>query len=222
MGHFSEDFNQFFIELAANNNKDWFDENRKRYEQNVKKPFDAFVADLIDALAKDEPEMKIEPKNAIFRINRDIRFSKDKTPYKLNRSAAISKYGRKNRSYPGFYFQMGPESVSIAGGAYTPEKADLEAIRTAIMKEPKKFRKAIEAPEFVSVFGEIRGEENKRLTNKEMMEAAVKEPLLLRKQFYYWAEFPPEMVTDQNLLPFLVEKHQASKAFRNFLKAALS
>lgn len=222
MAHFSKDFNQFFIELAANNHKDWFDENRKRYEQNVKKPFENFVVDLISALAKAEPEMNVDPKKAIFRINRDIRFSKDKTPYKLNRSAAISKMGKKNGGYPGIYVQLGPESVVIAGGAYQPDKEQLNAIRLAIMENPKKFRRTIESAEFKKVHGELKGEENKRLPNKDMMEAAADEPMLLKKQFYYWVEFKPEMVTDENLIPFIVEKHRASIAFRDFLKEALA
>ncbi len=221
MAHFSKDFNQFFIELAANNHKDWFDDNRKRYEQNIKKPFEVFVIDLIAALAVNEPEMNVDPKKTIFRINRDIRFSKDKTPYKLNRSAGISKYGKKDGAYPGMYIQMGPENVGIAGGAFQPDKDQLNTIRLAIMANPKKFRKAIEHPDFINVFGELRGADNKRLSNKDMMAAAANEPLLLKKQLYYWAEFPPEMVMDQNLIPFLVEKHVASKDYRDFLKAAL-
>lgn len=222
MSHFSKDFNQFFIELAANNHKDWFDDNRKRYEQNIKKPFEGFVSDLVAALAVNEPEMNVDPKKTIFRINRDIRFAKDKTPYKLNRSAGISKFGKKDGGYPGFYFQMGPESIGIAGGAHHPDKDQLEAIRQAIMANPKKFRKSIETSEFKKVFGDLQGEENKRLPNKEMMSAAASEPLLLKKQLFYWAEFPAEMVTDPNLISFFIEKHEASKAYRDFLKAALA
>src|SRR5690606_4197407 len=96
MAYFTSDFIEFFKELAANNNKEWFDENRERYQKNVKIPFEKFVAALMAELKKDDPELTGDPKKAIFRINRDIRFAKDKTPYKLNRSAAISKYGKKD------------------------------------------------------------------------------------------------------------------------------
>ena len=90
MKYFSSDYLEFFKELAPNNNKDWFDKNRKRYIDSVKEPFKKFVTDLIQEISKVDDEVQIEAKDAIFRINRDIRFSKDKTPYKLNNSAIIS------------------------------------------------------------------------------------------------------------------------------------
>ena len=99
--YFSPDFLQFFKELAANNHKEWFDENRKRYETVVKKPFEVFVQHAIDEMAKLDPRLsELDPKKCIFRINRDIRFSKDKAPYKLNRSAAISVGGRNDMIEP--------------------------------------------------------------------------------------------------------------------------
>jgi uncharacterized protein (TIGR02453 family) len=90
MVYFEKDYFEFFKELAANNHKEWFDVNRSRYHSSVKEPFDKFIADLITEVHKIDKKIEIAPKDAIFRINRDIRFSKDKTPYKLNRSAIIS------------------------------------------------------------------------------------------------------------------------------------
>ena len=77
MNPISTEFNQFFKELAANNHKDWFDLNRKRYETHVKKPFEDFVEQLIEAVQKEDKSLNPKPKDCIFRINRDIRFSKD-------------------------------------------------------------------------------------------------------------------------------------------------
>ena len=74
MSYFNPDFIAFFKELAANNNKDWFDENRKRYEDEIREPFKRFLRDLIAELAKENPALDIETKNAMFRINRDVRF----------------------------------------------------------------------------------------------------------------------------------------------------
>ena len=91
MAFFTPDFLQFFIELAPNNNKDWFDINRKRYENSVKEPFKKFVQQLIGELAKSNPAFEsLEAKDCIFRINRDVRFSKDKIPYKMMVSAVIA------------------------------------------------------------------------------------------------------------------------------------
>ncbi|MCB0770562.1 MAG: DUF2461 family protein, partial [Flavobacteriales bacterium] len=80
MAHFTSDFNQFYKDLAKNNNKEWFDANRKRYEMSVKKPFLDLVSAVIAKVGKVDKNVRIEAKEAIFRINRDIRFSKDKTP----------------------------------------------------------------------------------------------------------------------------------------------
>ena len=82
MAWFEKEFIAFFLELEVNNHKEWFHENKKRYEQYVKEPFYNFVAEMIKRINKDDPSIAIEPKEAIFRINRDIRFSKDKQPYK--------------------------------------------------------------------------------------------------------------------------------------------
>ena len=100
MSYFSEDFLRFFKELAGNNNKEWFDLNRKRYFKEVKDPFHHFIEDLIAAVQKEDSNVNIAPKDAIFRINRDVRFSKDKTPYKLQVSAIISKGGKKDKVSP--------------------------------------------------------------------------------------------------------------------------
>ncbi len=91
MAFFTEDFLNFFIELAPNNHKDWFDLNRKRCEESIKKPFYAFTQHLIDRITKSDAAFKdLLAKDCVFRINRDIRFSKDKSPYKLQYSAVIA------------------------------------------------------------------------------------------------------------------------------------
>ncbi|MCB0818301.1 MAG: DUF2461 family protein, partial [Flavobacteriales bacterium] len=84
MAWFTADYQRFFKDLAAHNDRDWFHANKKRYETSVKKPFEAFVQELIDRMGKLDKQYRITPKEAIFRIHRDVRFSNDKTPYKLN------------------------------------------------------------------------------------------------------------------------------------------
>ena len=95
MPYFEKDFLEFFKELEKNNNKDWFDANRKRYEKVIKDPFKAFVQKMIDRMHELDSSVIIQPKDCIFRINRDIRFSKDKTPYKSNVSAVVGVGGKK-------------------------------------------------------------------------------------------------------------------------------
>ncbi|MCB0757890.1 MAG: DUF2461 domain-containing protein [Flavobacteriales bacterium] len=216
MAWFSPDFNRFFIELAANNNKDWFHANRTRYENVVKQPFERFVGEMITRVAKVDPKVRIEPKEAIFRINRDVRFSKDKAPYKLNRSALISAAGRKDMNAPGIYFELGPEVVRIYGGAYMPDKDALIRIRSRIAKDLTKFRKLREDKDFIKRFGTVQGEANKRLP-PEFQAAAAKEPLLYNKQLYYGAELPPKLVTSPKLPDLLMEHYAAMAPMNAFL-----
>ncbi len=217
---FTTDFNAFFMDLAKNNNKEWFDANRKRYESSVKKPFHAFVGEAIQRIGKLDRTVAIEPKEAIFRINRDIRFSKDKTPYKLSCSAIISPAGRKDHAVPGLYLELGPEHVGIYGGAYMPDKVQLECIRTAIVQDGRAFRKIIGATDFVSHFGSVRGEANKILP-KEFKAAVVKEPLIANKQFYVMAERPAKLVASATLMNVIMDHYKAVRPFNDWLKKAM-
>lgn len=220
MQYFSDDYLEFFKELAANNHKDWFDENRKRYEKSVKDPFKNFIADLIAESQKMDPSIKIEAKDAIFRINRDIRFSKDKTPYKLDRSAIISSGGRKDHSVPGFYLAFGPEHLTLGGGAYFLKPDQLEKVRRGIMNESKAFDKLISEKAFKAYYGEIQGEENKRLP-KEFQEAAEANPILFKKQFYFMHHRNPEGILDKNLMKNCIDHFKAAQPIQQFLKSKI-
>lgn len=220
MAWFTKDYNQFFKELAANNNKEWFDANKKRYEASVKEPFKTFVAEVIKEVHKHDKRVNIEPKDAIFRINRDIRFAKDKTPYKLNSSAIVSPGGRKDMSAAGIYFELGPESVKFYGGAYMPEKDQLTRIRKAIMRDHKGFRKTIEEKAFKRLFVTVQGEKNKVIPS-EFKGFFAKEPLIANKQFYVGAELAPKWVTDPKLMETLMEHYVAMKSYNAWLAAAM-
>ncbi len=98
----NKNFLSYLKDLKNNNNRDWFHENKKRYESDLKKPFLQLLEQLIQRLQSFSPEIQITPKEAIFRINRDIRFSKDKSPNKTHVAAILSKYGRKSKGYPGY------------------------------------------------------------------------------------------------------------------------
>ena len=117
MRNLTEEFFEFFIDLTLNNNKTWFDENRKRYEKLVKLPLRSFVEELIREVSKvDGRFASLSASDCLFRINRDIRFSKDKTPYKIHCSAALQLGDSKNMSLGGLYVEFGPESCAIYAG----------------------------------------------------------------------------------------------------------
>jgi uncharacterized protein (TIGR02453 family) len=216
MIHFTLDFLDFFKELAGNNNKDWFDENRKRYHESVKTPFDNFVTVMINEMRKTDKTLNISYKDCVFRINRDIRFSKDKTPYKLNRSAAISAGGKKDRVNPGIYFEITPEHVRVYSGVFGPDKHQLLAVREEIADNLKEFDKIISEKKFKSTFGEINGAKNVRLP-KELQEAGEKQPLMYNKQFYVYTTFSPDIIFEEGLEKKLVDAFKIAEPLAKFL-----
>lgn len=220
MTYFDNDFLSFFKDLSANNNKDWFHENKKRYERSVKKPFYGFLADLIQALRDAGEEMDLEPKDCVSRINRDIRFSKDKTPYNLHFTAFLSPKGKKDKSFPGIYLRFSPESTWIMGGAYMPSKDQLGGIREKIAEDISGFRELIGDDEFTKTFGEIQGDVNKRVP-KELKELVTQEPLLLNKQFYFMAQLPAETICQPDLLEQIMHHWEAAKPINSFLREAV-
>ena len=221
MTYFDKEYLKFFKDLAANNHTNWFDENRKRYENIVREPFKIFVAEVISEINKDDETINIEAKDAIFRINRDIRFSKDKTPYKLHVGAVISQLGRKDKSIPGIYFELGPEYIGVFGGAWSPDKIQLEKIRKYIGANLDEFESLITSKTFLSHFPDgVKGDRNKRLT-KEMLEIAQKQDLVFNKQFYYQAFINPNEIAKDKLLEIIMEHYFASKPLKNFLSRAL-
>jgi uncharacterized protein (TIGR02453 family) len=212
------EFYKFFKLLAANNHKDWFDAHRTEYEQNVKGPFEDLVTELIQATAKTNPEFsELRYKDCIFRINRDIRFSKDKTPYKLNRSAIIAPEGRKFHGPGGFYLELGPEECALYAGAYALEKENLKGIREAINTEWSEFNQIVNQPGFVKTFGKVLGEKQKRL-EPAFQEIAKREPLMFNTQFYIKHAFPQERTLKKDFVPFILKIYAESLAFTDFLK----
>jgi uncharacterized protein (TIGR02453 family) len=220
MAYFTPDYLEFFKELAANNHKDWFDANRKRYESVVRDPFKNFVSDLIHEMAKTDQELNLEAKDAIFRINRDIRFSKDKTPYKLNNSAIISPEGRKNKNHPGVYIEFGPEKLGFYGGIYMPSPAEIQKVRTYMLNHREELDAILSAPEFRESFGEVHGERSKRIP-KEFVDAAEAQPLLWNKQWYYYSHLSPDVILGDDLMDVLLDLRSKSLPMKTFLSEAI-
>ena len=221
MAYFTQDFLDFFKELSANNHRDWFTANKKRYENSVKKPFNAFVQTMIDEVHADDNRVVITPKDAIFRINRDIRFSADKTPYKIFMAAIVSAGGRKDHSTPGLYLQFGSEDARIYSGAHSLDKLKLQAVREAIVSDMDTFEKRINDANFKKKFGAIHGEEHKRLP-KEFKEASEQQPLLFKKSFYYFAKFEPEFILKDNLPELIMDYYHAAKPLNEFFGQAMA
>ena len=154
------DLLNFLKELKDNNHKPWFDENRERY-QNLRKEMVRLIQELIPQIAQFDPSiLPLEPKDCIFRINRDIRFSNDKTPYKTNMGAYMARGGRKS-PYGGYYLHIEPGGSFLAGGIYQPSSAVLKEVRSEIYYDVEKFKSIILDKTFKTYFKEIWSEKLK-------------------------------------------------------------
>jgi uncharacterized protein (TIGR02453 family) len=145
----------FLSKLEKNNNREWFAENKPKYvaaHENVV----AFVGELMEELSThDEIEMR-PPKKVVKRIYRDVRFSKDKTPYRRNIWGGFQRASNSRRG--GYYFSIHPDGATLGAGFWGPEPADLLRIRKELEADPDTIRGILGAKEFVSAYGDIRGE----------------------------------------------------------------
>ncbi|MBI5370709.1 MAG: DUF2461 domain-containing protein [Sphingobacteriales bacterium] len=145
---------KFLKDLKKNNNKAWFDKNRKVYEQ-AKTDFTAFIQEVIDQFSKKDPSLKgLLAKNCLFRINRDIRFSKDKSPYKTNMGAYINPGGKKS-VLAGYYFHCEPGKAFAGGGMWMPLPPELNKVRQELDYNFAAFKKITSSKKFKSVYGDL-------------------------------------------------------------------
>jgi uncharacterized protein (TIGR02453 family) len=136
----------FFKALKFHQSKEWFEANRALYETDVLQPMVALLGDLTAAFAKQRVPLKADGKRSIFRLNRDIRFSKDKSPYKTHAGAVMTRSGGKND--PGvLYLHVSPEGCFAAAGFYMPEPETLRKMREAIKAKPARFKTVLAALE---------------------------------------------------------------------------
>jgi len=151
----------FLYLLKENNNRDWFQANKKLYEE-ARSDFEQFVESLIPVVQSFEPRItNLAVKETMFRIYRDVRFSKDKTPYKTYFGSYIAPGGRKS-IYSGYYMHIEPGNCFLAGGAYRPQSEYLKNIRSEIYYNLKEFEEILNDATFKKTFGQIVGEKLKR------------------------------------------------------------
>lgn len=222
MKWFDKEFIAFFEALEENNNRDWFDANRKRYEAHVREPWKAFVAACIEMMAAWDVAFDngLAPKDVTFRINRDTRFSADKTPYKTAVGAGISPDGRKG-TIPGLYLEASARGLVIGGGAYWVNREDLFFLREKMGKEADRWKGLVEDSDFTSRYGQILGDKNKRL-DKELIEAAATNPDIYLKQFYYMSTLPAPVLFREDLFEIVKTHARAAEPLRQFLRDGLA
>jgi len=207
----------FLDSLKDNNNRDWFIKNRPAYI-DAKDNFESFVQDIINNIIDFEPILKgLEVKSCVYRINRDIRFSNDKSPYKSHLGAFIVRGGKKNGDkFAGYYVHIEPAKSIIAGGAYMPPAPLLSAIREKIDEEPDEFIKIINSKDFVKYFGKIEGEKLKKAPKGYPSDHPNIE-LLKFKSYLIVNEVNDGFVLSQNYFDHVLKVLKAMKPFNDFL-----
>jgi len=216
----TKDIIDFLTELKENNTKEWFDLNRKRYEI-LRKAWENWVYALITKVHSiDNALGNIAPKDCVFRIFRDVRFSKDKSPYKTNFGAYICRGGRKS-PYAGFYVHLEPGGSFLSGGIYMPEAAVLKAIRNEIFENTDEFKSIIEQANFKQTFGEVWG--NKLTTSPKGFPKDFADIDLLKLKDYVCMHYPAESkIFTENYDDYAVGIFQKMKVFNEFLNSIVT
>lgn len=190
---FPKDGMLFLNQLKKNNNRSWFQKHKEEYEHNVRFPMQCLIASLAREMADVAPEIEFNPKRSIFRIYRDVRFSKNKSPYKTNIAASFDQRGRNKSPVetPGLYVGIEPGSIFIGGGLYMPTGDQLKAIRKSIVDHPDGYLEIVTDRRFKKQFGNVQGEK----LQKAPLGYPKDHPLiehLKHKQFFVGKEYEDE------------------------------
>jgi len=212
---------KFLSDLKKNNNKAWFDANRKLYE-SAKADFTTLVENIITVTAKfDETIGILKAKDCMFRINRDVRFSKDKSPYKNNMGASLS-YGGKKAIVAGYYFHCEPGQSFAAGGFYMPPAPELTKIRQEIDYNLAEWLKIVTAKKFLTHFSNGIDSDNVLVRPpKGYDENNPAINFLKMKGFTVSEPIPDSVLTDKSLVKKIAESFVAMKPMINFLNRAI-
>jgi uncharacterized protein (TIGR02453 family) len=219
----SKDSLQFLDDLKANNNRDWFLDNKKRYEV-FKKDYQQLVADFLDAMKPLDPSLEmLEVKNCTFRINRDIRFSKDKSPYKDHIGVWLSS-GSKGMNRSGYYVHIARTGSFIAGGFYCPEAEDLKKVRKEIAYFHEDLEEIINNKNFQKEFGDFDRNEKNLLKNPprgyEKDHPAIE--FLKLKSFETSQKFNIEEVLKEDFVVKMTKKLIVLKPLNDFINRAVT
>lgn len=213
---------QFLKSLSKNNNKPWFDANRPKYEA-AKKNFEGFIQDLINAFGKKDASIaSLTAKECMFRINRDVRFSKNKDPYKTNFGASINRGGKKS-VFAGYYFHLAPGNSFVGGGIWMPMPAEVQKIRQEIDYCFDEFKKIISSKKFTATYKALDQDKEFRLANvpKGYAKDNPAAEYLKYKSWIATQPIPDKTLIAKDLLKQSVDAFVALQPLIEFLNRAL-
>ena len=211
----TQQYFDFLSGLKANNDKIWFTENKPQYEK-LKSDFEKIVSELINEVSIFEPKVSIlKPKDCVFRIYKDVRFSKDKLPYKTNMGAFFVPGGKKS-GMAGYYIHIEPGACFLGGGIYMPQPPILKNIRDEVYYNYEEFLKVISEKNFVKYFKTISGSKT-TLIPKGFPKDFAGADYLKFKDFTVLHEVKDNFLTDKSALKNTIEIFKAMKPFNDFL-----
>ena len=213
---------KFLKDIAKNNNREWFEKNKPRYIE-VKNAFDDFLEDFHQELLKfDDSLGGLNPRKLAFRIYRDVRFSKDKRPYKVNMGAGFSPAGKMMQE-PGYYIHIEAGDKSfIAGGLYQPDPANLAKVRQEIDYNSKEFLKILNQSKFKKTFNGLDDFDKVKTAPKGYAKDHPQIELLKNKSFIVSHYFTDAQVKDKKFIKNVAEACKTLKPLNDFLKEAIS
>ena len=211
----SPDLLRFLTDLKSNNSREWFAANKSMYDEEKRK-FDMLIESLIVQYGSFENMVGVERKHCSYRIYRDVRFSKNKEPYKTWFSASFSEGGRRS-GYMDYYLHIEPGGKSfLGGGMYSPTPEQLAKYRQEVDYNGVALRKIVESADFVRVFGKAEGEMLQKVP-KGYDPAGDDVDYIRRKQLFYWRHYSDEEIVSSDFVSKLMQDSKLLKPFLDFL-----
>ncbi len=211
----------FLKKLKNNNNREWFDSNKTEYLAS-KEIFEEFVSELIKGINKFDKKVSLDlkPKDCTFRIYKDVRFSKDKTPYKNNMSASINPGGKKS-NIPGYYFHLEPDGCFLAGGVYMPMPDVLKAIRQEIDYNPLPLINVLKSASFKKEFNGLDEEDKLKNPPKGFNKDHAHSEILKNRHFIVSQKFENKVILKKEGLIKTLDSFKAMYPFLDYLRKAI-
>lgn len=213
---FSPDAITFLRSLKRNNRREWFQPRKEKYESLIKAPMLELVSCLNQEFVRFAPEYITPPQKALYRIYRDTRFSKDKTPYKTHISAIFPRQGALKREGAVFYFHFTEKDLLIFGGVYSPERDELLAYRTLLQEHHQEFLHILDDKKLRRALGGIEGEKLSR-TPKGFPVDHPAEPLLRHRQWYLETSLEIKLLTSRKLVAELARHFELMTPLVRFM-----
>ena len=221
--YFSPVLFAFLKDLKANNTREWFQANRERYVSDVEAPMLRFIGDLTPGLAAISPAIVVDRRRmggSMYRIYRDTRFSENKTPYKTHVAAVFPWRGLEKHEGAGLYFHVSTDEVWMGGGMYSPQTAQLQAVREHIAGNVRRMRAIVESPGFRRHVGELDGDRLQRVPLGFPKDHAAAEYLKYR-QFLAGRELPPAFACNPKFYSTLITVFRQVAPLARFLNEPL-